>query len=157
MRRGTSVSPEAWWTDFTATLHGALPHASIIQIIPAHARSMLRGAWPGYYFSGIRHTAAVLAGLDLFVTADCGVMHLGSATGVTTIGLFKATVLEAYAPYGGQNIGLDTADASGSDTALRVIERFKLTRGGVLQPKHAPRPTRTQELTAVALITEADE
>jgi ADP-heptose:LPS heptosyltransferase len=145
---GSKRYPEAWWTDFTATLHDALPRASIIEIIPAHARSMLRGAWPGYYSSGIRRMAAVLAGLDLFVTADCGVMHLGSATGVTTIGLFKATVLEVYAPYGGQNIGIDTADASGSDTALRVIERFKLTRGGALQPKPAPRPTRTQALTA---------
>jgi ADP-heptose:LPS heptosyltransferase len=139
---GTKRYPEAWWMDFMATLHGTLPHASIIEIVPAHARSMLREAWPGYYSSDIRRMAAVLAGLDLFVTADCGVMHLGSATGVTTIGLFKATALDVYAPYGGCNIGFDTADASGSDTALRVIELFEATRDSPLLPKALPRARR---------------
>jgi ADP-heptose:LPS heptosyltransferase len=140
---GTKRYPEAWWTAFMATVHDALPHASIIEIVPAHARSMLREAWPGYYSSDIRRMAAVLASLDLFVTADCGVMHLGSAAGVTTIGLFKATALDVYVPYGGCNIGLDTADASGSDTALRVIERFETTRGSPPLPKAVSRSRRT--------------
>lgn len=139
---GAKRYAEAWWMDFTATLHGAFPHASIIEIVPAHGHSMLRGAWPGYYSSDIRRMAAVLAGLDLFITADCGVMHLGAATGVPTVGLFKATVRDVYEPYGERNTGLDTADATGRDTALRIIERFKATRGSPLLPKAAPRPAR---------------
>jgi ADP-heptose:LPS heptosyltransferase len=140
---GAKRYPEAWWMDFMATLQGALPQASIIEIVPAHAQSMLREARPGYYSSDIRRMAAVLAGLDLFITADCGVMHLGAATGVPTIGLFKATVLDVYEPYGGRNTGLDTADASGGDTALRVIERFKVTRDNPSLSKVVPRSRRT--------------
>lgn len=140
---GAKRYPEAWWMDFMATLQEALPQASIIEIIPAHAQSMLREAWPGYYSSDIRRMAAVLAGLDLFITADCGVMHLGAAAGVPTIGLFKATVLDVYEPYGRHNAGLDTADASGNDTALRVVERFKAARGNSSASRAAPRLRRT--------------
>jgi ADP-heptose:LPS heptosyltransferase len=139
---GTKRYPEAWWTDFIGTLRTALPLAQIIEIIPAHAQSMLGEAWPGYYSSDVRRMAAVLAGLDLFVTADCGVMHLGVAAGVPTTGLFKATAMDVYEPYGGWSAGLNTADASGSDTAIRVVDRFKAKRDTPPLSKAAPRQRR---------------
>ena len=73
--------------------------------------------------------AAVLAGLDLFITADCGVMHLGVAAGVTTIGLFRVTALPVYAPYGGHNAGVDTGNCSGRETARHVLGMVATTLG----------------------------
>lgn len=118
-----------WWADFMATLCEAHPTASIIEVIPAHGQSMLREKWPGYYSSDIRRMAAVLAGLDLFITADCGVMHLGAAAGVTTIGLFRVTAMAVYAPYGGHNAGVNTGDCSGGETARHVLGMIATTLG----------------------------
>ncbi|MDQ0008324.1 ADP-heptose:LPS heptosyltransferase [Luteibacter jiangsuensis] len=117
-----------WWADFMATLCAAHPTASILEIIPAHGHSMLRETWPGYYSSDIRRMAAVLAGLDLFITADCGVMHLGVAAGVPTIGLFQVTALDVYTPYGGHNTGMYTGEYPGSDVARRVLAMMETTR-----------------------------
>ena len=112
-----------------ATLCEGHPTAAIVEVIPAHGQSMLRGKWPGYYSSDIRRMAAVLAGLDLFITADCGVMHLGVAAGVTTIGLFRVTALPVYAPYGGHNAGVDTGNCSGRETARHVLGMVATTLG----------------------------
>lgn len=118
-----------WWADFMATLSAAHPAASILEIIPAHGHSMLREAWPGYYSSDIRRMAAVLGGLDLFITADCGVMHLGVAAGAPTIGLFHVTATDVYTPYGGHNAGLDTGTCSGRDTARHVLGMMEISLG----------------------------
>ena len=139
---GSKRYPMAWWIDFMATLQGAFPLASIVEIVPAHAQSMLSGAWPGYYSSDIRRMAAVLAALDLFITADCGVMHLGAAAGTRTIGLFKRTALDVYTPYGNGNIGLHTGDASGSATAHRVIESLSTKPCHRTVSRPLPRPDR---------------
>jgi ADP-heptose:LPS heptosyltransferase len=118
-----------WWADFMATLCAAHPMASVLEIIPAHGHSMLREAWPGYYSSDIRRMAAVLGGLDLFITADCGVMHLGVAAGVPTIGMFHVTASDVYTPYGGHNAGLDTGTCGGRDTARHVLGMIEISLG----------------------------
>lgn len=137
---GSKRYSRAWWADFLATFQATFPNASILEIIPAHGHSMLGDGWPGYFSSDIRHMAAVLAALDLFITADCGVMHLAASASVPTIGLFKATVLDIYAPYGGYNAGMDTGDASGSDIARRVIAQLAASQGSPLAPARRPDP-----------------
>ena len=52
--------------------------------------------------------AAVLAHCAVFVTADCGIMHLGSAAPVATIGLFSVTNPAVYEPYNPGSCALKT-------------------------------------------------
>ncbi|MDY1549811.1 glycosyltransferase family 9 protein [Luteibacter sahnii] len=130
-----------WWAEFMGTLGPALPTARTLELIPAHGTSMLGTRWPGYYSSDIRRMAAVLAALDVFITADCGVMHLAVAAGVPTIGLFRATVLDVYIPYGHGNTGIHTGDANGRDTARRVLDWIALLQR-VAPETSAPRPVR---------------
>ena len=54
--------------------------------------------------------AAVCRATDLFVSADCGVMHLASAARARVLGLFKVTDSMRYAPYGNVSASLEARD-----------------------------------------------
>jgi hypothetical protein len=64
--------------------------------------------------------AAVISATDCFVSADCGVMHLGAATGTPTVGLFTVTDPALYEPYGASNISL----LVGQDSPARVADQI---------------------------------
>lgn len=51
----------------------------------------------------IRETAAIIKGLDLFVSNDSGLMHLSAAVGTKTIGIFGPTNPVWVKPWGKQN------------------------------------------------------
>ncbi|OOG62968.1 hypothetical protein B0E46_11605 [Rhodanobacter sp. B04] len=118
---GAKRYPGEWWADFIATLTEACPHAGLVEIIPANGRSMLDSRWPGYYSSKIRRMGAVMSGLDLMISADCGVMHLAVASHVPTVGLFSVTDANVYGPYGLGNRLLVTNDSTAGDMARSVI------------------------------------
>ena len=45
--------------------------------------------------------SGVISKGSLFITADCGVMHLASASNIPTLGLFNITSIDCYGPYNG--------------------------------------------------------
>ncbi|MGH8183805.1 MAG: hypothetical protein ACREPH_09105, partial [Rhodanobacteraceae bacterium] len=61
----------------------------------------------------------------------CGVMHLASASGAPTLGLFSVTEALKYAPYGHGSLALDTRGKSPEDivqAAGALIESFVADR-----------------------------
>lgn len=110
-----------WWRELIAAVLERLPHASIVEFVPMHGKSMLDSAWPAYYSSDIRRMGAVMAAMDLMVSADCGVMHLAVASGVPTVGLFCVTDPDVYAPYGHESMALHTGGLSAADCAERIV------------------------------------
>jgi ADP-heptose:LPS heptosyltransferase len=110
-----------WWREFIDTFRTLCPAANIIELIPMHGGSMLGAEWPGYYSSDVRRMGAVMGGLDLMITADCGVMHLAVASRVPTVGLFSVTDPEVYEPYGAGNQALHTQGLSAREAACRVV------------------------------------
>jgi heptosyltransferase-3 len=131
---GAKRYSQTWWREFIAALVQRLPHASIVEFLPMHGRSMLDSEWPAYYSSDIRRMGAVMAAVDLLVSADCGVMHLAVASGVPTVGLFCVTDPAVYEPYGQQNRALQTGDLSARECAGRIIDCYAgaLTRSTVV-------------------------
>ena len=93
----------AWWTPLLRTLESALPDAQLLEIIPAFGSSMLDSRYPGYYSGDLRKLASVLAGLDAFVSLDCGIMHLACAARARTLGIFTTTNAAEWGPYGPGN------------------------------------------------------
>ena len=116
--------PAEWWIDFLTALRTCSPHCAIVEVVPMHGRSMLDSRWPVYYSSSIRRMAAVMAAMDLLISADCGVMHLAVASQVPTVGLFCTTDANVYGPYGGRNGSLLTCDITAQEAARRVMEMF---------------------------------
>lgn len=114
-----------WWNDFVAAVRLASPECSIVEIIPVHGRSMLDSKWPGYYSTSIRRMASAMAGVDMMISADCGVMHLAVASGTPTIGMFSVTDAKIYGPYGSHNAHLVTQGMSPQQAAKRAVELYR--------------------------------
>lgn len=74
---------------------GELPHVGVVAV------------------SDLDRLGALIGRLDLIVRADSGPMHLAAAAGTPTIGLFRATSPQDYAPLGPHCIPLGPADTSG--------------------------------------------
>ncbi len=121
---GRKRYPTEWWNDFIATLQELSPRSDLVEIVPAHGRSMLGSRLPSYYSSSIRRMGAVMAAVDLMISADCGVMHLAAASRVPTVGMFQVTDAKVYGPYGSRSSALITSDISPQDAARRVVQAF---------------------------------
>jgi ADP-heptose:LPS heptosyltransferase len=121
---GAKRYPMEWWREFIDTFRLLCPSAGIVELIPMHGHSMLGAEWPGYYSSDIRRMGAVMAGMDLMITADCGVMHLAVASRVATVGMFCVTDASVYAPYGRDNHALPTQGLSAREAACRIVAAY---------------------------------
>jgi heptosyltransferase-3 len=116
---------QAWWNDFVSAVRLAIPECSLVEIIPAHGRSMLDSKWPGYYSTSIRRMASAMAGVDMMISADCGVMHLAVASGTPTIGMFSVTDAKIYGPYGSHNAHVATQGMSPQQAAKRAVALYR--------------------------------
>jgi ADP-heptose:LPS heptosyltransferase len=121
---------EAWWQAFAAAFAQRHPDHSVVEIVPMFGRSLLGSRYPAYYSSDIRRLACVLSALRLFVSADCGIMHLACASGVPVIGIFSVTDPDEWGPYGPDDRIANTADGSPDQLAEQLsgsrIERQRL-------------------------------
>lgn len=101
---GDKKLSKAWWNDFTATLIKAFPNTNILEILPKENTSQVDFKHPYFYSKDLREIAAVIENCSLYLSADCGIMHLATATNTPTVGLFNGTTNpEIYAPYGEEN------------------------------------------------------
>ena len=117
---GAKRLDEAWWRSFLDTLLGETGPRRIVELVAADGVSRVGNAYSTYFTSDPRKLAAVIDAAGMYISADCGVMHLAAATSATTIGLFGATDPQRYAPYGGDNIGFTCDDGCPVRTARRV-------------------------------------
>jgi len=109
---GDKCYSEEWWQGFYSHLEKAFPDYNIIELLPVENISRLNFMIPGFYSTDIREMGAFIAHTALFITADNGVMHLASAVGTPTIGLFSVTSEELYRPYnpGSRSVNTQSAD-----------------------------------------------
>lgn len=117
---GAKRYPEAWWADFVAALHARRPDIRMVNVLAEHGRTQLPGTLPTLYSRDLRKLAAVLAGMDGFISGDCGVMHLASAVGTPTLGLFVQPNRDKYAPYGLCNQALGASLERGGAAAAHA-------------------------------------
>ncbi|MEO8779955.1 MAG: glycosyltransferase family 9 protein [Rhodanobacter sp.] len=116
---GAKCYGEDWWRQFVGTFQSLCPQVRLVDMLAAHGRSQLGSKLTPCYSRNLRRMAAMIACMDGFISADCGVMHLAAASGTPTLGLFSVTDPAKYAPYGGDNAALDTRamDAVAAATA----------------------------------------
>lgn len=114
-----------WWTRFLHVLEAGCPGHAIVEIIPASATSLLGSRYPAYYSSSVRKLGAVLSNLSLYISADCGIMHLASASGVATFGVFNGTDASEWAPYGRGNHAVDATQRTPEQVAEAILALLK--------------------------------
>lgn len=118
---GTKQFAVQWWEEMVSRVAILVPAVNVIEILSASGKAGLP-QYPGYFSTHLRRVAAVINAMDCYVSADSGLMHLGSATAAATIGLFKVTDPAVYAPYGGRNRALSAGDLDPAQVAQRVAD-----------------------------------
>jgi ADP-heptose:LPS heptosyltransferase len=119
---GAKCYSESWWGQFVDTLQSLCPQVRLVDLLAAHGRSQLGSRLTPFYSQSLRRLAAVIACMDGFISADCGVMHLAAASGTPTLGLFSVTDPAKYAPCGGANAALDTHGMDAAAVAIAAAE-----------------------------------
>ena len=111
-----------WWQRFALRLSERAPDIDLVEIVPVSGTALLGTGVPTFYSSDLRRLTCVLSGLSMFVSADCGVMHLACASGTPTVGLFAVTDVREWGPYGID----DTAIEIGARTPEQVADGLPL-------------------------------
>lgn len=115
-----------WWRAFIDAFQSDATGCRIVEILPAFGKSLLDDRSPCFYSSDVRKLAALIANLDAFVSADCGVMHLAWASGTPTVGLFKTTDPAEWGPFGPRMGWLQLDGATPMEIARQTVERLGL-------------------------------
>lgn len=105
---GDKCYSEQWWSDFYNTLKETFPDYNIVELLPVENISKLNFAIPHFYSKDIREMGGFIANTAVFIAADNGVMHLASASGTPTVGLFMVTDENLYKPYNPKSFSVNT-------------------------------------------------
>ena len=106
-----------WWVEFVVALQTLRPDVRIVDLVAEHGQTQLGGNFPSYYTRDLRRLASVIANMDAFISADCGVMHLAVASGTPTLGLFSVTCAVKYGPCGHTHTAIGTNALSAVEVA----------------------------------------
>jgi heptosyltransferase-3 len=132
---GRKRLPPEWWRDWLIELRREYPSLRLLQILPPGVTEPLLPGLPHLHEPDLRRLAAVTGALSLFVACDSGPMHLASASGVATLGLFCATRPHSYGPLGPVSLGLDVSELTPRQVAQITLQRLEAalrhSRGGL--------------------------
>ena len=123
---GSKLLSESWWQSLLSAVAARYSAHAIVEIVPAFGRSMLGSRYPTFYSSDVRRLAGVLSQLSLFVSGDCGVMHLACASGAPVAGVFSATDPVEWGPYGPRDFAIDVRGLTAEQVAKQLAEQIAL-------------------------------
>lgn len=107
---GSKCYKPDWWIPFYNRLQLEYPDYHIVEVLPYENVSQINFAAPSYYSKDIREIAAFISHTEVWIGADCGIMHLASASGAPVVGLFSRTNRNIYEPFNGKSFSLFTGD-----------------------------------------------
>lgn len=108
---GASIAARRWGEERFRLLARAISESGWqVVVVGGHvdcaaAKVICQDGW-GHDFSGqtsLAGTAALIAGADLLVSGDSGLLHIGVALGVPTVSLFGPGITQKWAPRGEQH------------------------------------------------------
>ena len=123
-----------WWRRFAARLRERCSNQRIVEIVPATGIAVLEGDWPAFYSSDLRRLGSALSSLALYISADCGVMHLACAAGARVAGLFAVTDPAQWGPYGPRDTVIDIRTLSPEQAADQLTLPNVANSDGQNQP-----------------------
>ena len=121
---GGKCYSKTWWEEVYKKLNSAYAEKyNILEVLPKENISQINFKAPSWYSLDIREMGAVIANTKIFISADCGVMHLASAVHTPTVGLFSSNNINRYAPYNNGSIAINT-NTTGAAELIEVIEHL---------------------------------
>ena len=120
---GKCYSKEWWQKVYWAIKERYEKTHNILEVLPVENVSQIDFQAIGYYSKNIREMASLISDTKLFISADCGVMHLACSTGIPVIGLFSVSCMDVYQPYGNGSIAVNTNTTS-IDELIAIISQL---------------------------------
>lgn len=97
---GDKKLSKTWWQNMYHHLKKTYGNDyNLLEILPKENVSQIDFAAPTYYSRDIREIASVLDNGAIFITGDCGMMHLAASVDIPVVALFSITKIETYKPY----------------------------------------------------------
>lgn len=122
---GNKCLSTEWWTEtYEKICRKFQDEYNIIEVLPIENVSQIGFKAPSYYSRDIREMAGVMDNLTAFVTADCGIMHLASATRTPIVSLFSITNPTVYRPYNNGSVVLETKNINNTDEVIDELTRI---------------------------------
>lgn len=118
---GDKRLPEVWWREWARSIESSDESLQLVQILPPGGTMALEPWIPSVVLPQLDQLAALMVLLDAFVAADSGPMHLAAAAGTPTVGLFRCTTPEDYAPLGRDCIYISGDDLDPVSVAQRTL------------------------------------
>lgn len=134
---GNKRYDNSWWQRFVAEIRARHGDYAVVELASERGEAQLPEELPSFSSKSIREVAAFISNMTCFICADCGVMHLAAASGVTTIGLFSASDPAPYAPYGQSSRAIVTIGKDPQEVAREAIALIEETMS-------SPTPQATQ-------------
>lgn len=131
---GKCFSTNWWEKTYNAILERYGEKYNLLEVLPVENVSQIGFRATSYYSKDIREMAALMASTEMYVGADCGIMHLASAAPTPVVSLFSVTNIIQYQPYNKGSIALDMKTAS-VDDLLNAIDRVLLENESRVQGK----------------------
>ena len=117
-------SPQ-WWDDTYKKLCADFgSDYNIMEVLPMENVSQIDFAAASFYSRDLREIAAVIDNLSVFLTADCGIMHLASATSTPVLGLFSITSPAKYCPYSARSVALEVTDIPDTNKMVAIMREI---------------------------------
>lgn len=111
-----------WWLPMYDKLKDKFgAEYNIIEMLPKENVSQINFTSPNFYSLNIREMTAILANTSAVIAADSGIMHLASASGTPTIGLFCTTNPQMYAPYNQGSLVIETDKVSDEESQEAIL------------------------------------
>lgn len=118
---GAKCYPKEWWQhiyDHLRTNYAS--EYNILEVLPKENVSQIDFQATTYYSRALREMGAVISNSSVFITGDCGVMHLASSTETPTVAFFSITNTDVYAPYNKGSIAINSTETSLEEITKRI-------------------------------------
>ncbi len=110
-----------WWQRLTVATRS---QCVLIDILPHNDARPFSDDMPFISANDVRTLASCLSTLDLFISCDTGPMHLASACGTPTVGLFRTTSPTEYGLLGTHDVSLDPSLFSPEEIAKKITHHL---------------------------------
>lgn len=117
---GNKCYSEIWWMELFEKLKKVFENLNIIEVLPVENVSQIAFKTPTFYSTDIRQIGSLIANTAIFISADSGIMHLGSSVQTPTVGLFSVTDMDKYQPYNKNSLGLNTNILSTNEIVKKI-------------------------------------
>ena len=99
----------------------------IVDILAPYMKAPLTDDIVGYSKKDLRELASFIANLDAFICGDTGPMHLASASGTSTIALFKATTPNLYGTLSSNDLSLVIENKSINTIVVEILHSLNIS------------------------------